>query len=104
MKWKPLQRSGNTNADLPELPGERGRYLLFLGTPFIDDGPRWVHFSWRGESFAIRDFLRGRMSRQEAGATATDVWRAAVKRLPGKDKYYHSVDDVDWWVKELKKL
>lgn len=104
MKWKPLQQSTSTHADLPALPGERGRYLLFLSKPFIEDEARWVHFSWRGESYAIRDFIRGRMSRQEPGITATDIWNAALKRLPAKDKYYRSVSDIDWWMKALKDL
>jgi hypothetical protein len=44
------------------------------------------------------------MMRQEEGITASDVWRAAKKRISAIDHYYHSAEDVAWWVKELKKL
>ena len=104
MKWTPLRGSDNSDAAIPDLPAERGRYLLYLGQPFIEDGPRWVHFSWLRESFAIRDYLAGRMTRQDADTTASDVWRAATKRIPAINDYYHSVDDVPWWTEALKEL
>jgi hypothetical protein len=104
MVWKPIRGGAKVKPDLPELPGERGRFLLLLGAPILEDGPRWVHFSWRGESFAIRDYLKGRMRRQEPGITASEVWLAATKRIPATGIYYHPADDVDWWVEVLKKL
>lgn len=107
MKWKPLGDHEKHEPNLPVLPGERGRYLLFLGTPFIEDGPRWIHFSWRGDSFCIRDFIMGRMARQDEKSTATAVWCAAIKKKPATGEYYRSVanpDDIEWWTTELKKL
>jgi hypothetical protein len=103
MPWIPLQGSKRSDADLPDLPAKRGRFLLLLGEPFLNS-PRWCHFSWVEASFAIRDYLKGRMMRQEEGITASDVWRAAKKRIPATGHYYHTANDVEWWVKELKKL
>lgn len=104
MKWVPLRGSTNTEAELPELPGERGRFLLYLAKPFVEDGPRWVHFSWLRQSFAIRDYLAGRMTRHDEKTTASHVWAAATKRIPATGDYYHSVDDIEWWTDALKKL
>jgi hypothetical protein len=105
MPWTPIRGSSKPGySDLPELPGDRGRYLLLLGAPLIDDGPRWIHLSWRGESFAIRVFIKGRMMRQEAGLTASDVWQAALKKLRAIGQYYRPADDADWWTDALKKL
>jgi hypothetical protein len=104
MNWVPLPGAKNANADLPALPGKRGRFLLYLAEPILEDGHRWVHFSWVGESFAIRDYLKGRMMRQESGLTASAIWLAARKRLPATGAYYHSASDIDWWIKELKRL
>ena len=81
--------------------------MLFLGAPFIEDGPRWVHFSWRGDSFCIRDFIKGRMARQDEDSTADAVWRAAMKTKAATGEYYRSVakpEDIEWWTKELKRL
>lgn len=105
MAWTPIRGGSKPgNADLPELPADRGRYLLLLGSPLIDEGPRWVHFSWRGESFAIRDYLKGRMMCQEPGLTASNVWDAALKKIPATGDYYHPCEDTNWWTESLKKL
>jgi hypothetical protein len=104
MSWAPIPGSGSSNADLPDLPGERGRYLLYLGRPIIDDGPRWVHFSWRGEAFVLRDFACGRMRKGDPKLTATDIWRSAKRRIQCSGEYFHPSTDVDWWTKTLKKL
>ena len=102
MSWKPIR--GKTTPGTGALPGERGRYLLFLGPPIVPGGPRWVHFSWRGANFCICDFIEGQERRQEPGLTASDVWRAAIKRLPAIDEYFHRADDIDWWTDTLKRL
>jgi hypothetical protein len=86
------------------LPGKRGRYLLSLGEPILPDGPKWVHFSWLGESFCIRDFLGGRELRQQPGLTASDVWRAARQRRPATGIYFVPVSDVKRWRELLEVL
>ena len=103
MSWTPI-KGGKSSGSPGELPGERGRYLLYLGTPLLPDGPRWVHFSWRGESFCIRDFLKGMERRQEPGLTASDVWRTAQQRKPATGEYFHPVEDVEWWRSALAEL
>jgi hypothetical protein len=87
-----------------DLPSNKGRYLLCLGKPIVPDGPKWVHFSWLGEAFCLRDFLGGMERRQERGLTATDVWRAARKRLPATKEYHVPVTDVDRWMELLEQL
>lgn len=86
------------------LPGQRGRYLLFLGEPIIPDGPKWVHFSWQGESFCIRDFLGGRELRQQPGLTGSDVWRAARQRRAATGTYSLRVTEVERWRTLLEAL
>ena len=101
--WTPIKATRNNNPPCV-LPGQRGSYLLLLGSQVLTDGPRWVHFSWRGESFCIRDFLKGMERRQEPGLTASDVWRAAQQRKPATGEYFHPVEDVEWWRSALAEL
>jgi hypothetical protein len=104
MRWKPLRGAPSG------LPGERGRYLLVLGPPLIEDGPRWVHFSWRGESFCIRDFIGGRKTRHsyqgdtEPRLTAAEIWRQATKVKRATGDLFHKANDLDWWTETLKSL
>lgn len=103
MSWKPLR--GSSKATTPGgLPGQRGRYLIYLGPPLLHDGPRWCTFVYRGESFCIRDYLGGQELRQEPGLTASDIWRTAIKKIPATGEYFHPADDVDWWTEALMKL
>src|ERR1043165_987484 len=97
MTWKPIGGGGGGSGggSSNNLPANKGSYLLCLGKPIIPDGTKWVHFSWLGESFCIRDFLSGRERRQEPGLTATDVWRAARKRTPATGIYRVPVTNVD---------
>ena len=64
------------------LPRQRGRFLLELGEPMVPDGPKWFHFSWRGESFCLRDFLRGEERRQRPGETATVCLAGSLSASP----------------------
>jgi len=87
-----------------DLPTTRGRYLIFVGEPILPDGPRWAHFSWRGESFCVRDFLRGRILRDDRTVKAADVWRAALRRKPAVGEYFHQIGDWEWWRGKLEEL
>ena len=102
MAWKPLRGAAPLGSN--GLPGERGRYLIFLGAPLVKNGPKWVHFSWRGDSFCIRDYLGGQEMRQEPGLVASDVWRAAIEKQHATGEYFHPHADVVWWTEALKKL
>jgi len=88
----------------PELPTTRGRYLILVGEPILSDGPRWAHFSWRGDSFCVRDFLRGRILRDDRTIKAADVWRAALRRKPANGDYFRRVGDWEWWRGKLEEL
>jgi predicted DNA-binding protein len=91
-------------ADSIPLPTTRGRYLLFVGDPILRDGPRWVHFSWRGDSFCLRDFATGDIRRQDRSLSAADVWRVAQKRIPATGEFFHPVGDWEWWKAALERL
>ena len=106
MAWKQLGGGGGGGGPVSTstLPGNRGSYLLCLEEPIVPDGPKWVHFSWLGESFCIRDFLAGRERREEPGLTATDVWRAARRHLAARGQYRVPVTSVDQWRELLEQL
>jgi hypothetical protein len=87
-----------------ELPSTRGRYLIFIGEPILKGPPRWVHFSWRNESFCLRDFRTGVILRQDLTRRVADVWRAATKRKPAIGEYFHPVGDWEWWKGKLAEL
>lgn len=91
-------------ADNVPLPTTRGRYLLYVGDPILRDGPRWVHFSWRGDSFCLRDFATGDIRRQDRSLSAADVWRFAEKRIPATGEFFHPVGDWEWWKIAIEKL
>jgi len=101
---RPQDPAALLDQDQPELPTTRGRFLILLGEPHLRGRPRWVHFSWRNESFCIRDFLTGAIRRQDTFLQAADVWRAALKRVPAVGEYFHPVGDWDWWRSKLEEL
>lgn len=95
---------GYAGPEQSQLPTTRGRYLILVGEPILSDGPRWAHFSWRGDSFCVRDFLRGRIIRDDRTVKATDVWRAALRRKPANGDYFHRVGEWEWWKGKLEEL
>ncbi len=101
--WKPM-RTISEGAGDSFLPGARGRYLLWLEPPMVTGDPHWVHFSWREESFCIRDFINGRERRQDPTLNATQVWRNAKRRIPCKGELYKPVEDFDFWKRKLEEL
>jgi len=105
MTWQPL-RGSKTNSP-NGLPGQRGRYLILLGPPWIEGQPRWVHFSFRGESFVLRDYTEDRELRGQektGGVKASDVWRAVIKNIPAVGDYFHPADDIAWWKEAIARL
>lgn len=91
-------------ADNIPLPSTRGRYLLYVGDPILRDGPRWVHFSWRGDSFCLRDFTTGDIRRQDRSLGSADVWRVAEKRIPATGEFFHPVGDWEWWKAAMERV
>ncbi len=98
--WRPL---GNETGD-DGVPSPKGSAVLFLDPPFVDDG-RFVHFSWQGENFKIRDFVAGRWRREGPDLRiASDVWRAAKERRLCRGDLRVPVSDAEFWGPKLKEL
>lgn len=91
-------------ADSLRLPGSRGRWLLWLEPPLITGSPRWVHFSWRGDSFYIRDYLTGMISTNHPNLTAVKVWQSAKGRIRCKGELYEPIQNFGFWKQKLEEL
>lgn len=102
MNWQAMRIRGSGDGN--SLPGERGRYLLRLEAPMIEGEARYVHFSWKDESFCIRDYMRHRERRQAPGLTPSDVWEAATDRIPCKGELYVPVENFEFWTGKLTEL
>jgi hypothetical protein len=109
-QWKPMRpvSTGGTGGSETGLPGARGRYLLLLDPPFVQGEPHWVHFSWAGESFCIRDFINTVEMRQGT-YSASDVWKAAKGRIPCTTNSPHGdlhvpVTNFEFWQKKLQEI
>ena len=100
--WKSMRTE--SSAKDSNLPGSRGRYLLWLEPPLISGRPRWVHFSWMEESFCIRDYINGMERRQDPTINATQVWRSAKHRIPCRGELYKPVEEFDFWKRKLEEL
>jgi hypothetical protein len=102
MPWHKMRI--RTEAPENSLPGDRGRYLLWLDPPHVQGEGHWVHFSWMEGSFCIRDFIKQCERRQEPGLTSTNIWAAASDRIPCKGELYVPVENFEFWVKKLNEL
>ena len=101
MPWENMR--GDADSDAP--PGQRGRYLLVLGAPVIDDGPRHLHFSYRKpSSYRLRDFTAGREMASDEEFPLNSLWQMATERIPCKDELFHPVEDAAWWKQKLAEL
>jgi hypothetical protein len=95
MSWQNMRIPGG---QANSLPGERGRYLIWLEPPLVEGEGHFVHFSWKAESFSIRDYIQGLERREAEGLTATGIWNAASKRIPCKGELYVPVENFEFWV------
>jgi hypothetical protein len=100
--WRKMRIPGGRQGD--PLPGDRGRYLLWLEPPVVEGAGHFVHFSWKEEAFCIRDYLHQIELRQYRGATALDIWKAASERIPAKGELYIPVDNFEFWTAKLGEL
>jgi hypothetical protein len=102
MSWQKMRIPGAGAGD--SLPGDRGRYLLWLEPPYVEGEGRYVHFSWKEGSFCLRDYIQHLERRQGRDTTALDVWRAAQDRIPAKGELYVPVENFEFWTAKLKEL
>ena len=92
-----------------------GVRLLWVTPPLVET-PRFVHFSWAGNSFKIRDYIAGHLQ-QNRGATPQpeegfevsvcwqdrdSVWASAELRLPSRAELFHVAADFGWWQTKLE--
>lgn len=96
LNWKPLgaRRSSNSISS-NELPGQRGVRIIYV--PQIVPN-RYVHFSWRDESFCIRDYIGEREMRQMPDFKALDVWKQHEGPVFSEKR---PVEDVEFWTNKL---
>lgn len=98
-----------------DLPGERGRYLLWLSPPTVEGEPHWAHFSWKGQiSFCLRDYIENNEVRVEeknwkkVQPTALQIWRATPHRIKcTKERgLFVAADDehADFWRNKLRQI
>jgi len=102
MNWQAMRIRGNRDGG--SLPGERGRYLLWLEPPMVEGEAHYVHFSWKDDSFCIRDYMRERERRQAPGLGPSDVWEAAADRIPCKGELYVPIENFEFWTSKLAEL
>lgn len=100
--WTAMKHAGRESVG--ELPADRGRYLLQLSPPFVQDETHFVHFSWLNESFCIRDFMKGIERRQGGDLTASSVWQAAEARIPATGQFFVPVENYEFWTQTLTQL
>jgi len=96
---------------------QRGIYLLLVGPPLVPSR-RFVHFSWLGESFKLRDYIGGTVIQHsapllrpgedsEAGEgpiSRYEIWSAAEVRIPARGELFHRADDSTWWKAKLTEM
>lgn len=92
------------NPSNDRLPGVRGVYAVLLAPPLVQRAAHFVHLSWRGESYVIRDFLEGVGRKQGDGLALVEIWRAARVRIPCSGRLPRSIEDRDFWKEELQRL
>jgi len=102
MSWKKMRIPGIGPGN--SLPGDRGRYLLWLQPPLVETEGHYVHFSWKEGSFCIRDYMQQSERRQAPGCTAINIWEAASDRIPCKGELYVPVENFEFWTEKLTEL
>ena len=87
-----------------DLPGARGRYLLWLESPNVQGEGHYAHFSWKDVSFCLRDYIKQVERRQDANTNALDIWKASSSRIPAKGELYVPVENFEFWTAKLTEL
>lgn len=114
----PGKANGTGATGIPAISGTNGSYVLWLNPPFVQT-PRFVHFSFSGTAFKIRDYLSGQMQFQPGGqqqrepgfnvyleceCNRDEVWQQANLWIPALDDLRKSVSDVEWWSNKLGEM
>jgi hypothetical protein len=86
------------------VPGDRGVFAILVEPPIVEGPPHFVHLSWQGESYVLRDYLKGVSRKQGKDLDLASVWRSARVRIPCKGRLRRSIDDHAFWEAELRKL
>ena len=102
MSWQKMRIPG-AGAGV-DLPGDRGRYLLWLERPHVQGEGHYIHFSWKEDSFCMRDYIQQVVRRQDAGTKALDIWKAASSRIPAQGELYVPVENFEFWTVKLIEL
>ena len=102
MAWERIPIPGGSTSS--PLPGARGSYLMWFEPPLVEGSGRYVHFSWRADSYCVRDFVKGKQTRDLDDLTAEDLWNAAKDRISCTGQLYVRVENVEFWRKKLTDL
>ena len=97
--WQPMR---NPADDL--LPPKRGIFVVQLEPPIVLGSGHFVHLSWRGGDYILRDFLHEVERRQGDDLLLEAIWNAAKVRIPCKGRLRHVVGDHVFWRDELRRL
>src|SRR5260370_24094104 len=86
------------------LPGVRGVFAVLLEPPIVAGTRHFVHVSWQGENYVLRDFLQGVERKQGEDLPLDQLWRAAKARIPCKGRLRRTVEDHTFWREALRRL
>jgi hypothetical protein len=86
------------------IPGERGVFVVLLEPPIVEGPRHFVHLSWQGEHYVLRDYLNNLSRKQGDDLPLAALWRAARERIACKGRLRRSVDDHKFWEEELRRL
>ena len=102
MPWQTMR--GPSGEQTESLPGIRGRYVRWLEPPHVEGQGHYVHFSWKEDSFCLRDYIQQIERREDGGFTAQDIWKAASDHVPARGELYVPVEDSEFWAAKLSDL
>jgi hypothetical protein len=91
------------------LPKQRGSAVVFFDSdtvPPLQRYPRgyFLHFSWDGQSFRLRNFLAGQTAAQDANTTAVEVYEAGQFHRLCIGDLYVPYTNADFWKQTLAKM
>jgi argininosuccinate lyase len=100
-----IAQASHTQA--PPLPGIRGRYIVLLGSPFVEGEPRprYCHLSYRKpDSFVLRDYLAGDEIRENDPDRLMRIWEGALDHRAARGEFFVPVSDREFWRETLRRM